>query len=124
MEIPDSPEPDSSGDEAKEQDPLARFRSWRGFLFAAIVLNALFVYGMFASASDPSVKAWYKALSWLPFNVIASVLYFVFLVKLSKADEDCAKAAGGADKVGTHGALYVVLCVVMIAANWIAMFAA
>ena len=101
----------------------SRLRFWivSGVGFA---LNTLFVYGMFAGASDPSVKAWYKALTWLPFNLIASVLYFVFLVKLSKADEDCSKAAGGADKAGTNGALYVVLCVAMIAANWIAMFAA
>ena len=112
-----SPEPDSSGREAQEQDPLAHFRSWRGFLAAAIVLNALFVYGMFAGASDPSVKAWFKALSWLPFNVIASVLYFVFMVKLSKV-------GGGADKAGGNGALYIVICLAMIAANWIAMFVA
>ncbi len=124
MSILNSSGQDPSEAGANELDPLARFRSWRGFLLVAIALNTLFVYGMFAGASDPSVKAWYKALTWLPFNLIASVLYFVFLVKLSKADEDCSKAAGGADKAGTNGALYVVLCVAMIAANWIAMFAA
>ncbi len=96
----------SSDQKPDEPDPLARFRSWRGFLAAAIVLNALFVYGMFAGASDPSVRGWFKALSWLPFNVIASALYFVFMVKLSKA------------------APYVVICLAMIAANWIAMFVA
>lgn len=96
----------SSDQKPDEPDPLARFRSWRGFLAAAIVLNALFVYGMFAGASDPSVRGWFKALSWLPFNVIASTLYFVFMVKLSKA------------------APYVVICLAMIAANWIAMFVA
>jgi hypothetical protein len=70
---------------------------------------------MFAGASDPGVRGWFKALSWLPFNVIASVLYFVFMVKLSKAD---------GDKAATHGAFYVVICLAMIAANWIAMFVA
>ena len=102
----DTPEQGASDQEPGEPDPLARFRNWPGFLAAAIALNALFVYGMFAGASDPEVRGWFKALSWLPFNVIASVLYFVFMVKLSKA------------------APYVVICLAMIAANWIAMFVA
>lgn len=105
-------------------DPLARFRSWRGFLLTAIALNALFVWGMWGSASDPSTSAWTKALSWFPFNVIASVLYLVFMAKLSRADGEVAKAAGGADKANTGGAFYILLCVAMIAANWILMFAA
>jgi hypothetical protein len=106
VNILDTPEQGSSDQDPGERDPLARFRSWRGFLAAAIALNVLFVYGMFAGASDPSVRGWFKALSWLPFNVIASALYFVFMVKLSKA------------------APYVVICLAMIAANWIAMFVA
>jgi hypothetical protein len=107
-----------------EPDPLARFRTWRGFLLATIVLNVLFVYGMMGSVKDPSTAAWTKALSWFPFNVIGSVLYLVLLRKLSQADADCAQAAGGADKAGTYGALYIALCIAMIIANWIALFAA
>ncbi|MBP9916507.1 MAG: hypothetical protein KBF24_09895 [Thiobacillaceae bacterium] len=106
----DTPEQGASDQEPGEPDPLARFRNWPGFLAAAIALNALFVYGMFAGASDPEVRGWFKALSWLPFNVIASALYFVLMVKLSKT--------------GGHGALYAVICLAMIAANWIAFFAA
>ena len=106
MKNPDTPEQGASDQEPGEQDPLARFRNWPGFLAAAIALNALFVYGMFAGASDPDVRGWFKALSWLPFNVIASALYFVLMVKLSKASP------------------YVVICLAMIAANWIAMFVA
>lgn len=105
-------------------NPLARFRSWRGFLLAAVVLNALFVWGMWGSATDASVAAWTKALSWFPFNVIATVLYLVFMAKLNRADGAVAEAAGGADKANTGGAFYVLLCVVMISANWILMFAA
>jgi hypothetical protein len=111
MEIQPPTETETSQHEAGEQDPLARFRNWRGFLFAAIALNALFIYGMFAGAADPSVKGWFKAISWLPFNVIASVLYYVFMVKLSRDD-------------GGSGKLYAALCLAMIAANWIAMFVA
>lgn len=95
-----------------EADPLTRFRNWRGFLIAAIAVNALFVYGMWGSTSEPGLSAWIKALSWFPFNVIATVLYYVFMVKLGKAE--------GA----TGGGLYIVLCLALIAANWIAMFAA
>lgn len=105
-----------STDEPAAGDPLARFRSWRGFLLAAVALNALFVWGMWGSASDPSVGAWTKALSWFPFNVIATVLYLVFMAKLSRA--------GGADQAKTGGAFYVLLCVAMIATNWLLMFLA
>ena len=97
-----------STDEPAAGDPLARFRSWRGFLLAAVALNALFVWGMWGSASDPSVGAWTKALSWFPFNVIATVLYLVFMAKLSRAG----------------GAFYDLLCVPMIATNWLLMFLA
>jgi len=107
------PEP---GPAAPEPDPLARFRSWRGFLVAAILLNALFVWGLWGSASAPGVGAWTKALSWFPFNVIASVLYLVFMAKLTRSGDDAAPAPGGT--------FYVVLCVTMIVANWVLMFAA
>lgn len=113
MSIFNSPEQDSAADNAVEQDPLARFRTWRGFLLAAIVLNALFVYGMFAAVSDPGVSAWVKALSWLPFNGIASVLYYVFMVRLTR---DASSQASGW--------FYQVICIAAIVANWAALFAA
>jgi len=116
VQVLNSPEQDPSGPEAAEKDPLARFRSWRGFLFAAIALNLLFLYSMLGAVADPGTAAWFKALSWLPFNFIATVLYFVFLTKLTKAD--------GADQANANRALYVVLCLAMIAVNWVAMFAA
>lgn len=92
---------------AVEQDPLARFRNWRGFLFATIVVNLLFIYGMLGNTGDASLGIWYKALIWLPFNVIASVLYYVFKIKL-------------ADRAG--GGYYGLLCLAMIAADWVIMF--
>ncbi len=105
-------------------DFLFRFQSWRVFLLVAIAVNALFVWGMWGAAADPGGGAWIKVFSWLPFNFIATALYFVFMVKLSRADEAVAQAVGGADRAGTHAAFHVVLCVAMIAANWIAFFAA
>ena len=122
MQIFNSPEQEPNDGGPSEPDPLSRFRTWRGFLFATIVLNVLFVYGMIGSVQDPGTAAWTKALSWFPFAVIASVLYLVLLRKLSSADADCAKA--GAGRAGTHGVLYVALCIIMIAANWIALFVA
>jgi len=92
--------------EQADPDPLARFRNWRGFLFAAIAVNLLFVYGMLGNTGDASLGIWYKTLIWLPFNVIASVLYYVFKVKLADA---------------AAGRVYGLLCLVMIAANWIVM---
>lgn len=91
----------------EEADPLVRFRNWRGFLAAAIGVNVLFVYGMFGHQAEGALAIWYKTLIWLPFNVIASVLYYVFKVKL-------------ADQPG--GALFGALCLTMVAANWIVMF--
>ncbi|NTV93995.1 MAG: hypothetical protein HGA75_01075 [Thiobacillus sp.] len=102
---------DASGPE-QGPDPPARFSSWRSFLFVAIAVNALFVWGMWGSVSDPSVAVWTKALSWLPFNVITTVLYYVFMKKLA------------ADSAGSVGSFYVILCLAMIAANWIALFLA
>jgi uncharacterized protein (DUF983 family) len=122
MGVVNSPEQDPSGPDG--DDPLARFRNWRGFLFAAIAVNALFVYGMLGSMADANATIWYKALSWLPFNAIATALYLMFLVKLTKADEDCAMAVGSAEKAGTGGGFYAILCIAMIIANWWVMFAA
>jgi len=96
--------------EVLASDPLARFRNWRGFLAATVLLNALFVYGLLAGTPDPTTKLFFKMLSWLPFNLIATALYYVFMVKLAKAE------------TGTY--FYAVLCSAMIVANWLIMIAA
>jgi hypothetical protein len=100
----------TESEEALAGDPLARFRNWRGFLAATVLLNALFVYGLMAGTPDPTTKLLFKMLSWLPFNLIATALYYVFMVKLARAE------------TGTH--FYGVLCSVMIVANWLIMIAA
>lgn len=110
---PREPAPADPAEQA--DDPLARFRSWRGFLFAAVAVNLLFVYGMLNNTADPSVAIWFKVLVWLPFNAIASALYLVFMIKLGKAN---------AANNQTGGPFYVALCSALIGANWIAMFAA
>ena len=93
-----------------------RFGSWRGFLLVAIAVNALYLWGMTALVRDPDNAIWAKTLAWLPFNLIASVLYYVFMIKLS--------GSGGLVPRGPAGALYVALCMVMIMLNWIVFFAA
>lgn len=108
-------EPDPAGPDALEPDPLARFRSWRGFLFASLAVNVLFVYGMLGGMADPGVATWYKALVWLPFNVIATAIYLAILGRLSRADANRSRA-------GT--AFYLVLCVALIVANWAVLLAA
>jgi hypothetical protein len=86
-----------------------RFQNWRAFLFVAISVNGLYLWGMLAQMGDAHIDAWTKALAWLPFNVIATVLYFVFLVKLAQ---------------GRAGLLFKGLCLAMIVLNWTAFFAA
>ena len=107
---------DAGADAAPASDPLAAFRSWRAFFFVAVLVNALFVYGMLGSVADPNVAPWTKVLSWFPFNVIATVLYYVFLIKLS--------GSGGLSVRGPAGAFFVALCLAMITLNWLAFFAA
>ncbi len=122
MQIFNSPEQEPNDGGPSEPDPLSRFRTWRGFLFATIVLNVLFVYGMIESVREPGTAAWTKTLSWFPFDVIGTVLYLVLLRKLSQADADCAQS--GAARARTGGTLYAALCIAMIIANWIALIAA
>jgi hypothetical protein len=93
--------------EAQESDPLARFRNWPGFLAAAVVVNLFFLWGMWGAVAVPAQALLTKSLSWLPFNVITTFLYYVFKVKL-------------AGRPG--GALYGALCLVMVVANWTALF--
>lgn len=105
MNPDDAPVPEAGA------DPLARFRSWRGFLFVAIAVNGLFVWGMWGSVANPGLAGWVKAFSWLPFNVIATALYYVFMKKLTGPG-------------GPGGTFYVILCLALIVANWLAMFVA
>lgn len=110
MSPPEAPQAPSESASDAAADPLLRFRNWRGFLLASLAVNALFVYGLLAGAPDPATKSLFKVLSWLPFNLIATALYYVFMVKLSRAE------------TGTR--LYSVVCAVMIVANWLIMIAA
>jgi hypothetical protein len=104
-----SPEQEPAGQESEDQDPLARFRDWRGFLLAAIGVNVLFVYGMLGNVADPSVRTWFKALVWLPFNAIATAVYLILAVKLSKH---------------FGRVFYLTLCSAMVIANWAVMLGA
>lgn len=103
--------------DAPEQEPLAgedrdtldHFRNWHGFLLAALAVNVLFVYGMLGNVADPSVRTWFKALVWLPFNAIATALYLMFAVRLSKS---------------RGGAFFSLLCGGVAIANWVVMLVA
>lgn len=99
------------GDGEQEDVPAngGRFENWRAFLFVAIAVNGLYLWGMLAQMGDARIDAWTKALAWLPFNVIATALYLVFLVKLAQ---------------GQAGLLLKGLCLAMIVLNWTAFFAA
>jgi hypothetical protein len=120
MQVIDAPKqsPSSPEDPADEPSPSQeepRFRSWRGFLFAAIAVNVLFAYGMLNNTADPSVAIWFKVLVWLPFNAIATALYIVFMIKLGTAN---------AANNQTGGAFYTLLSGFMLVANWITLIAA
>lgn len=106
-ELSPEPIPDS---EAVPADPLRRFRDWRGFLLAALAVNMLFVWGLLGQVSDPATATWHKVLVWLPFNFLASVVYYVLLLKL-----------GGP---GLAGLFYRLLCGALIVGNWTVMLAA
>jgi hypothetical protein len=105
----DSPEQASQTLEGGEQDDLERFRNWHGFLLAALAVNALFVYGMLGNVADPGVRTWFKALVWLPFNAIATAVYFMLAVRLSKR---------------RGGPFYGILCLTVVVANWVVMLTA
>jgi hypothetical protein len=107
------PEADLEPPEAGAPDPLARFRDWRGFLLAAMAVNALFVWGMLGQVSDPATVAWHKTLVWLPFNTIATAIYYAILVRLTRP---------GATRAGAM--FYFLLCCALIVANWAIMLAA
>ncbi len=113
----DAPEPEQP---SPEHDPLARFQNWPAFLFVSVGVNVLYLWGMLGQMGDPGTATWYRALTWLPFNLITTVLYYVFYVKLAGA----GAPAQGARRGGIAGRLYALLCLAMVAVNWTAMFAA
>lgn len=116
MPMTDAPEGEPA--ERDSPDPRARYQSWRAFLFVAVGVNALYLWGMLNQMGDPSTAGWYKALTWLPFNVITTVLYYVFYMKLVKHDADAPRGIQPARM------FYAALCMVMVVVNWSAMIAA
>lgn len=115
MHVSDETSQDPVQQEDKTADPLRRFRSWRGFLFAAVAVNLLFTYAMLNNTADTNNAIWFKVLVWLPFNTIASALYIVFMIKLGNTK---------ADDTPRRPSFYSLFCMVMIGANWYSMFAA
>ena len=91
----------------REQDSPgapARLVNWLGFLLVGVAVNLLFLWGIQGSMGDASVAIWTKVLSWLPFNLIASVFYLVCYLKLTAL-------------------AWRLLALVMIGANWLSFFA-
>jgi hypothetical protein len=107
----------SDNPEAGEHEPPARFQSWRGFLVAAIAVNALFAWGMLGQMADPHTSTWYKALIWLPFNAIATAVYLAIMSRLARGG---GEGAGGA---ALGRLFYGIVCISLIVANWVVMFA-
>ncbi|MBM4180498.1 MAG: hypothetical protein FJ209_02955 [Betaproteobacteria bacterium] len=102
MNAPDPEHPDA-GQETRADAP--RFVNWLGFLLVGMLVNGLFVWGMWDVAADPAAGPWVKTLSWLPFNFIATMFYLVCYLKLTAP-------------------LFRLPALAMIAANWIVFFAA
>jgi hypothetical protein len=92
--------------EQTEADAGQRASNWLGFLLASLAVNVLFVYGMLAGMGDATLAIWYKTLIWLPFNIIASALYWAIMVRLRHS----------------RWSMFRLLCPLMIAANWSVMF--
>ena len=104
--LPEDPQVASSAEVGAEiPDPLARFRSWHGFLLAALAVNGLFVWGMLDNARDPLQRIWFQTLVWLPFNAIATAVYYAVMQRLPER-------------------FYWLLCTLLIVANWLIMFIA
>jgi len=97
---PDNPDP---AEDAPATRP--RFVHWPGFLLVGVLVNVLFVWGMWGVAADPTAGVWVKTLSWLPFNFIATMFYLVCYLKIT-------------------GPVFRLLGLAMIGLNWIAFFAA
>lgn len=103
MQAINTPEQDPASTEDKADDPLVRFRNWRGFLFATVAVNLLFIYGMLGGMTHASLSIWYKTLIWLPFNVITTVLYLAIMTRLGN----------------TGWGIFRILCAIMIIVNWV-----
>jgi hypothetical protein len=61
---------------------------------------------MLAGMGDSNLSIWYKTLIWLPFNVIATALYLAIMARLGNS----------------RWAIFRIICIVMIVANWSIMF--
>jgi hypothetical protein len=105
----DAADGDSAAPPDAAPDPLAGFRNWRAFFVVAVLVNGLFVHGMWAAVGDAKAATWIKTLSWFPFNAIATVLYYAFMARLG---------------AGPGGGVYRLVCVALIALNWIALIVA
>ncbi len=101
------PPPNPDQPDTAEDSPAVRprFVHWQGFLLVGMLVNGLFVWGMWGVAADPAAGPWVKTLSWLPFNFIATMFYLVCYLKLTTP-------------------LFRLPALAMIAANWIVFFAA
>ena len=102
MQAIDTPEHEPANAEEHGDGLSARFSSWRGFFFATIAVNLLFVYGMLSGMGDATTSIWYKTLIWLPFNVIATALYLAIMTRLGNAG----------------WRVFQILSGIMIVANW------
>jgi hypothetical protein len=64
---------------------------------------------MLANARDPVQRIWFQTLVWLPFNAIATAVYYAIMQRL---------------RAQPHGCFYLWLCPVLVLANWLVMFLA
>ncbi len=101
--LPHDPDTPEAGEDARTERP--RFVNWLGFLLVGVLVNLLFLWGIRGGMADPGVAAWTKALSWLPFNLIATMFYLVCYAKVLSW-------------------LFRLLALAMIVLNWLAFFAA
>lgn len=110
MSEPAATEPPDDPAVSEISDPLRPFRNWHGFLLAALAVNTLFAYGMLGQVSEPATAAWHKTLVWLPFNALATAVYYVIMIRLA-----CP---------GAWGLFYRLLCGGLIIGNWLLMLTA
>lgn len=100
-----NPIPDDRPDAPDAGAASPRFVNWLGFLLIGVAVNLLFLWGIRSGMEDAGVVAWTKALSWLPFNLIATMFYLVCYAKVTPW-------------------LLRLLALAMIVLNWLAFFAA
>jgi hypothetical protein len=100
-----SPNPDTPDNDEDAAAAAPRFVNWLGFLLVGVAVNLLFLWGIRSGMEDAGVAAWTKVLSWLPFNLIATMFYLVCYAKVANW-------------------LFRLLALAMIILNWLAFFAA